>query len=645
MQETGWRRSWYWRQVALVVGAILVGLGVSGYLVSRGQEIKLVTVTGGSLDRQALVEPLLPTELGQSIKRPPRRPSPPPPPPSPPPPPPPPPPPLPSPVQPEDPLAPIPIEPPADPSERPAEPAPRPAPPEKGEILFSIVEPSPTPARFHQEEVVGRYPARLEIGATAPVMFRFERRMVDRLQPTDDLSIDGDQAERRASIEPIPGRSLEVSLGESQGAGYDAWLRCRLVSPSLTIVETGPTHEEWRPLEQTTSVEWEWQIRANSPEIQQSIEVILEVEWRPQGAGEVGKVKTIRRQLWRDELRVTIADPLLTSGQIQTVSPILGGTGAFLMLIAALPFGRRRAVTAKSAESESAPATIAAANLGILGEAEQDVVECSVFAPPIAPQGETIMIQIFAHLEGLDSEAAELALRFDSTARPRGVKTLSTRVSRGTELTFDLELSRLPLSDPIQTLVWMGDTESVQFIVEIPDDCRLGNLSGKVTISQKSVPIGQISFLLRIVPPDTPLPEAAAIEAEAVAYRSTFISYASQDRDKVLARVQMLDQMGIRYFQDLLSLEPGQRWEEEIYRHIDQCDLFLLFWSNAAKESEWVMREVTYAIERKQGNDDAPPAIKPVIIEGPPLVEPPPPLKHLHFNDRLIYLMTRDRTT
>lgn len=123
----------------------------------------------------------------------------------------------------------------------------------------------------------------------------------------------------------------------------------------------------------------------------------------------------------------------------------------------------------------------------------------------------------------------------------------------------------------------------------------------------------------------------------------TSLSYASEDRDKVLARVQMLGQMGIRYFQDILSLDPGQRWEKELYRNIDQCDLFLLFWSSAAKRSPWVMREVDYAIDRKQGIDEAPPEIKPVIIEGPPLVEPPERLQHLHFNDKLIYLMSRDQ--
>jgi len=75
------------------------------------------------------------------------------------------------------------------------------------------------------------------------------------------------------------------------------------------------------------------------------------------------------------------------------------------------------------------------------------------------------------------------------------------------------------------------------------------------------------------------------------------------------------------------------------YRHIDESDLFLLFWSTAAKQSQWVLKEEQYAIARKGGNDEALPEIRPVPIEGPPLVPPPDELAHLHFNDRLLYFM------
>ena len=68
--------------------------------------------------------------------------------------------------------------------------------------------------------------------------------------------------------------------------------------------------------------------------------------------------------------------------------------------------------------------------------------------------------------------------------------------------------------------------------------------------------------------------------------------------------------------------------------------MFFLFWSKAARESEWVEREVLYAIGRKHGDEDAAPAIKPVMLEGPPPVTPPESLRSLHFNDKLLYFIS-----
>ena len=102
----------------------------------------------------------------------------------------------------------------------------------------------------------------------------------------------------------------------------------------------------------------------------------------------------------------------------------------------------------------------------------------------------------------------------------------------------------------------------------------------------------------------------------------------------------MLRQLSIEFFQDLLSLEPGERWAKALYKNIDKSDVFFLFWSSAAKQSEWVMKEVRYAMERKGGDEFAEPEIVPVIIEGPPAAAPPPELQHLHFNDTFIYFIS-----
>ena len=103
----------------------------------------------------------------------------------------------------------------------------------------------------------------------------------------------------------------------------------------------------------------------------------------------------------------------------------------------------------------------------------------------------------------------------------------------------------------------------------------------------------------------------------------------------------MLPLVGVRYFQDVLDLEPGDRWLRRLEFGIDECDLFLLFWSSQAKGSKFVRQEVDHALKRRGGDDLSPPEIKPVIIEGPPVIEPWEELAHLHFDDRLVYFMKR----
>ena len=163
---------------------------------------------------------------------------------------------------------------------------------------------------------------------------------------------------------------------------------------------------------------------------------------------------------------------------------------------------------------------------------------------------------------------------------------------------------------------------------------------GTVTVALDSVPIGHVKFKLTVVTRDAkPGVHNEPVGDDAKRYTSAFVSYSAKDRQKVLERVQLLKALGIHYFQDLLDLDAGDRWERELYLRIDECDLFLLFWSSHAKASSWVRKEAQYAVDRKAGDDFAAPEIRPVIIEGPPIPPPWPELAHLHFGDSLVYLI------
>jgi serine/threonine protein kinase len=272
--------------------------------------------------------------------------------------------------------------------------------------------------------------------------------------------------------------------------------------------------------------------------------------------------------------------------------------------------------------------------------AQVDLVDCTVFAPPIVAQGATVLVQVFAHLPAQAAAAAEMAARADPAAVWRGYTSLQTEIERGWTLMFHLSLPPdLAIDDPIKSLVWRGRPQAVQFSVSVPPGRAPGVVAGTVTVSLNGLPVGHVVFQVAITSADQqPTSPAAEPLGAAHYYQKAFISYASKDRDEVLKYAGLLDVLHIPFFQDVLHLAPGERWERALYRHIDESDLFLVFWSTAAKESAWVQQEIQYALRRKGDDDAAPPAIVPVPIEGPPPVEPPAELAHLHFDHPIRYV-------
>ena len=109
-----------------------------------------------------------------------------------------------------------------------------------------------------------------------------------------------------------------------------------------------------------------------------------------------------------------------------------------------------------------------------------------------------------------------------------------------------------------------------------------------------------------------------------------------------LQGMRLADKDIVRHsFLDKMFLEPGKRYEPEIYDYIDnKADVFLLFWSKNAAASEWVKKEYTRALQRQKR--DARPAVRrPEIIPVPlesPIPPPPAELSDIHFGDVFVAL-------
>lgn len=117
---------------------------------------------------------------------------------------------------------------------------------------------------------------------------------------------------------------------------------------------------------------------------------------------------------------------------------------------------------------------------------------------------------------------------------------------------------------------------------------------------------------------------------------SAFVSYASQDRNRVASIIQGMKKArpDMDIFFDIESLRSGQRWEEALKSEIENRDVLFLCWSKYARESKWVDMEWRYALESK-GEE----SIEPIPIDSPDICPPPVELQQKHFNDKMLFII------
>lgn len=263
------------------------------------------------------------------------------------------------------------------------------------------------------------------------------------------------------------------------------------------------------------------------------------------------------------------------------------------------------------------------------------IVECAVYGPQVFEVGGMALLQVFIYDVEQQERAARRAIESDLEAKWRAGRRLPFDPPIGARLLVRMDIPGLLIDEPEQVIVWTGDLEQLQFAVDAGLASGIGSRVGRVTLAVDGIPIGVLRFRIDIAAKAGEVDSSDAGTA-ATRFRRAFISYSSEDRAEVLKRVQMLKASGIDVFQDVLALEPGQRWERKLYEEIDRCDVFFVFWSASAKASEWVVREMRYAWEKKQGVDANPPEFVPIPIQGPPIASPPDFVSHIHFNDALL---------
>lgn len=257
------------------------------------------------------------------------------------------------------------------------------------------------------------------------------------------------------------------------------------------------------------------------------------------------------------------------------------------------------------------------------------LVDFSVFAPAGVRPDMAFILEFWAYLPASRDEAMERATRRGKIIE-RGARG-PVYVPGRSELTIVLRLDGFEMQDTRDTIVWTSEITNLAFIVRVPSDLPAGDYPGQVSVIHDGLPLARVVFDITV---GDRVCEQTSLKVERHSLKSAFASYASVDRDEVLRRVQGIRATGVDVFMDVLSLRAGEHWEDTLYDNIKSRDIFYLFWSKAARESEWVSREWRYALAAK-GID----FIHPIPLVPPDKVPPPKELQSKHFNDIVLACM------
>jgi serine/threonine protein kinase len=255
-------------------------------------------------------------------------------------------------------------------------------------------------------------------------------------------------------------------------------------------------------------------------------------------------------------------------------------------------------------------------------------VTCSHTVAPAS----SFVLNVWAYLQIHQGEVERQAKNALGGAQPYVQSVGPSKVARGTVLSVSLRIDELTADALEGTILWDGEIGNVTFSISVPNGISRGIKSGFATVHVGSLRIAAIHFFITIGRKAT---SSDQVFSRGV-HRTAFASYASEDRDAVLARIQGIQKVApkLEVFLDVLNLRSGEDWSKRLWKEIPSRDIFYLFWSESASRSNWVEKEWRCALKAR-GLD----FIDPVPLVSPSKVPPPRELASRHFNDWVLAFM------
>jgi adenylate cyclase len=278
---------------------------------------------------------------------------------------------------------------------------------------------------------------------------------------------------------------------------------------------------------------------------------------------------------------------------------------------------------------------------------EDDNVQFTVYRPRAIVPDRWYTMVAFAHLAAKRSDAPPQQPDPIEEVKRQAVRVLGERetrsyrivtqdapqsVPRQETLTFVPEVPGVEFNPPLRSFCWTEEVHREEFRLRAGPD-----LVGQVARGRLSVFLGDILLadVALAFPVDqragTPEQNAPTEAEHARRYRKIFASYSHQDSHVVEQIEHLAQALGDEYLRDWKHLRAGQVWDNRLLQMIEAADVFQLFWSRHAMESQYVRREYEHALSLNRPNFVRPTYWEDPLPCDPTRKLPPETLLRLHF--------------
>jgi tetratricopeptide (TPR) repeat protein len=259
---------------------------------------------------------------------------------------------------------------------------------------------------------------------------------------------------------------------------------------------------------------------------------------------------------------------------------------------------------------------------------------------------------VYAHIQDAMAQIVRDVQKFreelgGAIRTPKTAKQ-TARLKIGTLVTITPECDEFEIEPAAVTKKWNGDWTRYDFDFKPTADLMGEIVIIRVSIAVSGIEIAHINCPIEIAqksiapvnePVKNPLAAAKMTAVQSKMYQRVFISYSR--RDKAVVEAYRLAQLalGNDVFMDTYSIRVGENWQAALARAIDEADIFQLFWSEPASQSDNIRDEWDYALNHKCPDTQCESFIRPVFWEQP---MPIPPRELVHLNFRYVPLTAGD---